>query len=238
MITIVTVLKSGGDYRPAHVRTAHNALKEQLAGYDLGGMVCLTDIPAEVEAYAEPVELTMDLPGWWSKLEVFQRGLFPGPVIYMDLDTLLLGPLDDLVDLAVRTKKQGPMMLRGRHPRARENNWPASGLMVWYRDQMAHVLDRFTEIGPRRAIREQQKAGRGAGQRGDQGFIRKVMDPPKLQDYLPPGYIKFKLDYEYGGYGAVGDAAILCWSGKPRVDAPKHPFIDSYWRRLSAEGVT
>jgi len=230
-LTIATVLKSGGDYGAAHVRVLHNALMQWCPGYDVGSMVCLTDTPRAVRDYAKPVSLKMNLSGWWSKMELFQRKLFPGPVIYLDLDTLIVGPLGGLVDLALKTPEIGPLMLQGKHPYNEQLNYPASGLMMWNQNQMSHVLDQFKKVGPRRVIRRQKKATHGAGQQGDQGFIRQVINPPKIQDYLPERYIRFKREYRKSTDVWPG-CNVLCWSGQPRINAPGHPFINSYWRRF------
>lgn len=37
------------------------------------------------------------LRGWWKKLAVLQPGRFTGRVMYLDLDTVVVGPLDELV---------------------------------------------------------------------------------------------------------------------------------------------
>jgi len=232
-LTIATVLKSGGDYGAAHVRVLHNALMQWCPGYDVGGMVCLTDTPRAVRDYAEPVQLKMNLPGWWSKMELFQRGIFPGPVIYFDLDTLIVGPLGSLVDLALRTPEIGPLMLRGNHPYNKQFSFPSSGLMMWDQDQMAHVLDEFKKADPHQAIRKQKKVKKGGGQQGDQGFIRQVINPPKIQDYLSKGYIRFKREYRKQGPRVLKGCSVFCWTGRPRIDTPEHPFINSYWRRFN-----
>jgi hypothetical protein len=63
--------------------------------------ICLTDreIPGVVTRY-----LPSCLPGWWSKLYAFSPSLFPlgSRVLVLDLDTVVAGPLDEIlsVDLA------------------------------------------------------------------------------------------------------------------------------------------
>lgn len=39
-----------------------------------------------------------DYPGWWSKIELFRPGRFKGRVVYFDLDSVVVGPLDQLVE--------------------------------------------------------------------------------------------------------------------------------------------
>lgn len=61
--------------------------------------VCLTDDAAGLHADIETIALPDDLEGWYGKLYLFKRGLFADGerVIFMDLDTLVIGRLDDLV---------------------------------------------------------------------------------------------------------------------------------------------
>ena len=54
--------------------------------------VCLSDVAVPCER----ILLEDDLPGWWSKIELFRPGLFDGPVLYLDLDVLVLGDLSPL----------------------------------------------------------------------------------------------------------------------------------------------
>jgi len=66
--------------------------------------VCLTDRPADVAPLAnvEPIEIpTWSKPadGYWAKVQLFNPaiGLF-GRVLYLDLDSLIVGSLDPIID--------------------------------------------------------------------------------------------------------------------------------------------
>ena len=89
MITIATVLRSGGDYRPEHVR----ALADMCGRFaPAHRFVVLTD---QCYAFAEDEEiearpLKRDWPGWWAKMELFA---LPGPVLFFDLDTVIVRSL-------------------------------------------------------------------------------------------------------------------------------------------------
>ena len=66
--------------------------------------VCLTDQPAALPAGIVPVRIPSPagLKGWWSKLELFNPAhalAIAGRVLYLDLDTLIVGPLEDLLDV-------------------------------------------------------------------------------------------------------------------------------------------
>lgn len=57
--------------------------------------LCLTnvDIPG-----IECVPIETDLVGWWPKMELFRPGLPEGRNVYFDLDTVLIGGLEDIVN--------------------------------------------------------------------------------------------------------------------------------------------
>lgn len=63
--------------------------------------VCLTDRPEQVPEGIDPIAIPnlSPLPGWWSKLELFNpsRGM-SGRVLYLDLDSLVVGSLEPVVD--------------------------------------------------------------------------------------------------------------------------------------------
>jgi len=62
-------------------------------------LVCLTDDPAGLHKDIETIALPPEIRGWYGKLYMFKPDLFADGerVIYFDLDTLIVGKLDDLV---------------------------------------------------------------------------------------------------------------------------------------------
>lgn len=79
----VCVLKSGGEYTPAHV---------QWLAKQVPNLICLSDVPVEG---VNTVKLRKNWGGWWSKLELFSD-IFSGDVLYFDLDTVVLCDVKDL----------------------------------------------------------------------------------------------------------------------------------------------
>jgi len=107
MITVACVLRSGGRYDAEWVRKLRDGVRRHLTlPYRF---VCLSDVDVPCERI--PLEYDWPLlskqrggahnwavaPAWWSKLELFRGGLFSGTVLYLDLDSLIVGPLDELV---------------------------------------------------------------------------------------------------------------------------------------------
>ena len=123
---IACVLRSGGPYDGRYVRNLRAGVRHGLAGRP-ATFVCLTDVPDEVAADCdEVVVLEKNYPGWWSKLELFR---LPGPCIYFDLDTLVIGDIGSLYE-AVAAADVGFWMLK---PFLHTETW-ASGVMAWAGD--------------------------------------------------------------------------------------------------------
>lgn len=90
MLTMACVLKSGGIYDARWVAKLKAGVAAHLTMAHR--FVCLSD----VEVPCERIPLEHDWPGWWSKIELFRQ---QGPLLYFDLDTLIVG---DLTDIALR----------------------------------------------------------------------------------------------------------------------------------------
>lgn len=96
--------------------------------------VCLTDRPEQLppEVEAVPIVHWKSLKGWWAKINLFRPGLFTGRVLYLDLDVLIVSPLNAIIDFPARMalvpdgapKFQGQGELKTVH---RYN----SSVMVW-----------------------------------------------------------------------------------------------------------
>lgn len=91
MLVVACVLRSGGIYDVEWVRKLRDGVARNLTLPHW--FVCLSDIDVPVYR-CERIQLTNNWPGWWSKLEMFRPGLFDGPVLYFDLDTVVVGSLD------------------------------------------------------------------------------------------------------------------------------------------------
>lgn len=193
---IVTVLKSGGDYKSLHVL----ALKAQCARYAPNvTFMCLTD--AKVDG-VETAPLLHKWPGWWSKLEIFRPDI-TGDFVYMDLDTVIVGPLDDLA------KVSHLAMLRDAYrdgKRAKEGL--QSSVMVLPENERSQIWDEFT-VNPPLAMML-NRAG------GDQRFLERfwLNRAARLQDLLPGQFVSWKVDCKLEQ--VPPDARVIFFHGQPR----------------------
>lgn len=189
-ITVACVLRSGGDYTAEYVSRLRDAVAQHLAVPHR--FVCLSDI----DVPCERVPLLNNWPGWWSKLELFRPGLFHGPVLYFDLDTIVQG---DITPLA-RQACQFAMLTDFCQPRQL-----ASGVML-FRGDFRALHDNWQP--------SRERLYRTRARWGDQGWIAEqlAVEPKRLQA-LVPGLIA---SYKTGTPAELRAAAVVCFHGNPR----------------------
>lgn len=209
VVTVVCVLRSGGVYKPQHVRRLRDQVSKHLR--QLHRFVCLADYDyAPADDDIECAVLPRDYPGWWSKICLFYPGLFDGPTLYFDLDTTIIGPIDDLAD-QVHDKRL--IMLHGMtNPR-----FPGSGVMGWGA-QVPNVFadfDRDPGLAMSRCVTSSNW--------GDQGFIAHHVEALSFwQDLLPGQICSFKVHclriVQGPRIGAVppSGARVVCYHGIPK----------------------
>ena len=104
MAKVVTVFRSGGDFLPHHVQVLRrDVFDNSPPGTEF---LCLSDveIPGVLTA-----PLAHDWPGFWAKMELFAPGM-KGDFLFMDLDTVILGSIDDFLKPRPLTTFGGALM--------------------------------------------------------------------------------------------------------------------------------
>jgi hypothetical protein len=182
---ILTVFREGGDYRPEHVER----IRKQ----------CARHAPDTEFLCLEGPLLTNDWPGWWSKIHLF---LHPGPVLYMDLDTLIVNSLQPLLDAAEQHE-----FIALLNPMDTPSKF-GSGLMAWNGD-LRYIYDRFAaDPGYHMARCKTSQLW------GDQGFISEdCPDPAFWQDLFPDEILSWKVDCKTG---IPHKARVVYFHGQPR----------------------
>ena len=122
MINIVCVLRQGGKvgYNASWVEKLHNSIKRNVSLPFK--FTCLSDCSVPCDR----IELDMTDDGFWSKMQLFRPGQFVGPVLYIDLDTVICNNIDEILTLC-KTEKF-VMWLE------KDKNIHSSALMYWDRD--------------------------------------------------------------------------------------------------------
>ena len=192
---VVTVLKSGGDFKPLHVQ----ALQRQVAKWAPDAtFACLTDVKVEG---VETVPLKQKWPGWWSKLELFDPEL-TGDLLYMDLDTVLVGPLDDIAKVNKLTLlrdfyRDGKKLREGLQ----------SSVMFLPEREREVVWDDFT-VNPALSMSLHRYGG-------DQKLLEMfyLNRAARWQDVLPGQFVSWKVNCSTG---VPPEARVIVFHGKPR----------------------
>ena len=136
----------------------------------------------------------VDLRGWYNKLYLFKPGVLEGRCAFIDLDTVIVGSLDETLDydgdLCILRDFYSP-----RHY--------GSGLMAFRAEALGTVWTDF--------VRQGCPITRG----GDQRFIeRAVPDADFFQDRQPGQVVSYKL--HCARQGVPDYARVVCFHGVPR----------------------
>lgn len=209
MITVACVLKSGGIYDASWVEKLKSGVGQHLKMPHR--FVCLAD----VDVPCERIPLRHDWAGWWSKIELFK---IMDPVLFFDLDTLIVG---DISGLAKQAEEWGLTALRDFY----RPDGIQSAVMGWGVD-MHRVYDLFAD----------DPAGWQAkiGDRGDQGFLESALNLPgvwRWQDTLPGQVVSYK---GHCRNGIPADARAICLHGFPKFsDMPENDPVRVAWEHAS-----
>lgn len=84
---VALVLRSGGEYRPEHAEALASQLREQ-------GHVPLVFTDMKVRG-VDTAPLRYKWGGWWSTMNIFDPRI-PGDLLYMDLDTRIVGDISQV----------------------------------------------------------------------------------------------------------------------------------------------
>lgn len=204
MLNIVCVnadnyLGRGAEY----VNTLYDMVRRNLNDSTKGRFICFTDTPDGINSDIEIRSIPDNLVGWWAKLYLFKKDLFPvgERVIYLDLDTVIVGGLDKIFsyngDFAV---------LRDFY----EQDKYGSAFMSWRGGENAHIWDMYAD------------AGYPSVEFGDQGWIEMVRpNADRWQDLFPKAFVSYKADCQAG---IPRHSKIVCFHGLPRPHE-----IDETW---------
>lgn len=149
----------------------------------------------------EFVCLSPDIPGWWAKTALFKPGTFTGRILYLDLDTVVTGSLDELVEY------KGLLHL---------DRWGwttktyGTGVMVWDAGEHAEIWELFNPDVPNQF-------------RGDQDFVTSLGG----WDALPDG---MNVSYRYHAKnGPPHGAVTVSMHGRPKPHEVTTGWVPKYW---------
>lgn len=197
-MTTWLVLRSGGDFTWAHVAR----LRAQLRGR----VRVLTDLAWQGACSGvEAVPLRHGYPGWWSKLELCRPDI-EGDVFYMDLDTTVLGPIDDLAEVGCTTLLQDFNGDIWRHKVLQ------SSLMYLHRISRTKMWNYWYGSEKRWMM--------SCHMQGDQQVFQRVLGTgPRIhrwQDQFPGAVVSYKRHVLSNDGVLPAGARVVVFHGKPR----------------------
>lgn len=204
---VMCVLRSGGDFEPAHVAHLHAGVRRWWPSGEPLRFVVLTDMDTQhLSKEIEVRRLRWSWPGWWSKMEMFLGEHDDlGDVLTFDLDTLIVGPLLRIAAHA----SQLTLLSDFNHPHRAESGVMA--LPVHWRPLVAAAW---------------LESPRGVMERyyGDGGFLHDVLGryAQRWQTVVPRQIVSYKRDVRRTSEIVAG-TRVICFHGSPR------PWETSLW---------
>lgn len=176
---------------------------------------CLTDDASGLDSGIGIIPLPDNLPTWWGKLYLFKPGLFGHGerIIFLDLDTLIVGKLTDLC------------AYRGPFATLIDFYWPhlvGPAVMAW------------TPSGYTDAIwTDWEAAGRPTHKNGDWWWLNSFQEGKfaarcdKLQLLYPEHFLSWKVHCREG---VNPNGKVICFHGPQKPHNVDHPYIRETWK--------
>ncbi|MHA1809364.1 MAG: methyltransferase domain-containing protein [Candidatus Heimdallarchaeaceae archaeon] len=207
-LIIVCVLKSGGkDFDKQYVLKMKNMISRNVKTKHK--FVTLSDINI---SGIETVKLIKGYKGWWSKLELFRMN---GPVLYFDLDTVILDNIDSLANHVKNLKYGSFEMLVPFNPlRKRRGKW-ASGIMAWHGD-FSYIFREYSPYNCRH--------------KGDQDFIYDVLRQKKININPINNSATVFSQKRHCREGVPVEAQIICFHGPQKPHKSDEKWVKEAWK--------
>ena len=177
---------------------------------------CITDRHIE-GVWTIPFE--EDFPGWWSKVALFKPGVAARCNLWLDLDVVITGSLDDLIDTY------------GQSTLAAPTNWAQSGhggvqssVMVWADNAMARkIYDLYDPADPRLGTWPPDNTPPKLW--GDQEWITELRSRKEIKvEPINPAWVR---SYKYHCRdGLPADTRVVVFHGDPKPNAVREPWLE------------
>jgi len=213
-LTVACVLKSGGQYDAEWVAILRAAVARHMSWQHR--FVCLTDMDVS-GTDAEAVPLEENWPGWWSKIELFRPDLFDGPMLYLDLDSVIVGDLSGLPVNAGFCAMQEPSRVGGI----------CSTAMAWRGDFSAIYRQFWSDPETYMWLHDHDRADRRIG---DQAFIYATLRDKGHRPSVWKGRKVCSFKHHCKAVLPPG-AAVVAFHGKPKPpEALDVAWVRDNWR--------
>lgn len=213
-IAIICVLKSGGDFHPIDVFRFKWMLDKNITIPH--HFYCLTDMSTAMDDVYD-LPLLCNYRGWWSKVELFRPDLVNADrIIYFDLDTIILGNIDNLI-----TQDFDFIGLRPFNPtRAQRKDYVASAIMSWRNNGSFNFLSEQFNY-KKHSLKFT----------GDQDYLSSALKQVgKSYVYwqnVVDGIYSYKRHVKQNGLQE--DARVVCFHGFPRPNQVDAKWVKEAW---------
>jgi len=211
MINIACVLRSGGKvgYDATWVEKLQRAVSRNLSTPHR--FVCVSDC----DVPCERIELEPIGKGFWSKIQLFKPKLFVGPVLYLDLDTVICNSLDPIIE-RIQTQKFVMWYEADKHIH--------SSAFMWWQEDHSWLWDLYQQQSPDHWANLYS----APPLYGDQAFVSEHVNHTLLTDHCPSEWfhIASRRDID-----CLLDVKLLMFrktSQKPST-MPNHPLVQAHW---------
>lgn len=204
-------------YGPRYIERLHSMVRRHTT--KPFRMVCLTNRPKKVPECAQAIEIPYPgtkftpLRGWWAKPRIFDPDLpLQGRVLYSDLDVLLVGDLDPIVDFpadfAIAPDKAPTFQGKGERKTVKGYNssiiaFDAGARPELWRDWTPAVASKLW---------------------GDQDWIKQRS--PDERTFPGEWFTRLQTTAKWGPDCKV----VLCIKHKNHEATRKYPWFAEYWR--------
>jgi hypothetical protein len=194
---IVTVLRTSDSYKKEYVELIYNQCKKFISHLEF---ICISD-DIKVPGY---VKMEHDWPKWWPKMEIFK---IRGPVLYLDLDTVIIKNIDSILEEA---QKHEFIAIRDFYKEKDKLKRTLQSAIIFWKNDLSYLYEEFKK-NPNKHMKECNNEKWW----GDQGFIEKHIktDPVYWQDIVPDKIVSWKLHCKDG---IPKNASIIAFHGKPK----------------------
>ena len=211
MINVACVLRAGGKvgYDAAWVAKLQRAVERNLSHPHR--FVCLSDC----EVPCEHIALETVGKGFWSKVQLFKPGLFDGPVLYLDLDTVICSSIDSIVDCI---KDQSFVMWY------EADKLIHSSAFMWWQGDHSHLWQLYQTQDPSYWA----SLYSSPPLYGDQAFVSEHVEHTLLTDHCPNNWFHIA---SHRDTNMSDDIKLLMFrktSQKPST-MPDHPLVQAHW---------
>lgn len=208
-MNILCVLRSGGIYDAEWVRKLRDGVARNMGEHRF---ICLSD----VDVPCRRIPLKHQCAGWWSKIELFKYGVIDDETLYLDLDTVITGPLEPVIE---HCRQFNFAMLENFN----DPEMVGSGVM-WFKPPAPQIVYEKFFVDPQRVI-DHYVASKSGSYMGDQAMIWDALDR-KVDTLKMPEIRSYK---KHCRGGLPDGTSIVCFHGKPRPTEVNHDWMRTHW---------